>query len=192
MGSGDKGGSGPFPVPDLGKPLLVLRVSWMAGCLFCLLNEAAGLVQHITGRVKHNGLHCGICCQGGDTPSGLGQGAQSTCHIPSCNAWEDRRGRKGGKLLHHQALVPVVSPARPRLSSSSCSPVALTTCPLWPCPQTCIILIALGNLPKQLGDGRAHCFGAVAQVLGTFLHLGIKGESQRWGVRYQGNWEEGT
>lgn len=55
-----EGTSGPFPIPDLGKPLLALRVPWMASCLFRLLDEAAGLVQDITGRIKHNGLHCRI------------------------------------------------------------------------------------------------------------------------------------
>lgn len=58
-------------------------------------------------------------------------------------------------------------------SFSFCSPA-----PSWPCPHTCVILIALGNLPQQLGNGGAHCFGAVTQVLGTFLHLGMKWETQ--------------
>lgn len=40
---------------------------------------------------------------------------------------------------------------------------------------TCIVLVALGNLPQQLGDGRAHRFGAVAKILGTLLHLQIRG-----------------
>lgn len=57
MGSGGEGGGGPLPGPDLGKPLLALRVPWMASCLFRLLDETAGLVQDVTGCVKHNGLH---------------------------------------------------------------------------------------------------------------------------------------
>jgi hypothetical protein len=42
-------------------------------------------------------------------------------------------------------------------------------------PYTCIILIALGNFSQQLGNGRAHCFGAIAKVLGTLFHLQMKG-----------------
>lgn len=41
---------------------------------------------------------------------------------------------EGGKTLHHQALVPVVSSARPRPSSRSYFPGPLTRCPFWALP----------------------------------------------------------
>lgn len=36
---------------------------------------------------------------------------------------------------------------------------------------TCVVLIALGHLSQEVSYGRADSFGAVPQVLGTFLHL---------------------
>lgn len=78
--------------------------------------------------------------------------------------------RKEGKRHPHCQALALVSPTHPALVPHP--PHRMPH--FWPCPHTCIILIALGNLPQQLGNGGADCFGAVAQVLGTFLHLGMK------------------
>lgn len=87
---------------------------------------------------------------------------------------ETMREKGGKRHLYCRALMlgascvtpPLLQLPLPRLPLQASS---------WPRSCTCVILIALGNLPQQLGDGGAHGFGAVAQVLGTFLHLGMTG-----------------
>lgn len=87
---------------------------------------------------------------------------------------ETMREKGGKRHLYCRALMlgaSCVAPPLRQLPLPRLPPQA----PSWPCSCTCVILIALGDLPQQLGDGGAHGFGAVAQVLGTFLHLGMTG-----------------